>query len=65
MIDTLYKMFSKFDRVKLSSQLTSVLSNDEDNVDAHQLELWNENIVPVIEVFFKHIFRHTHITGMF
>lgn len=48
-INTLCKMFSKFDAVKLSTQLTSVLSDNND-LDVQQLELWNKNILCVIEV---------------
>ena len=48
-LDTLCKMFSKFDGEKLSSQLNIVLSSSN-YVDIHQLELWNKNIISVIEV---------------
>lgn len=53
-LDILCKMFSKFDGVKLSSQLTVVLASNND-LDVHQLELWHKSIASVIEVwkFFK------------
>ena len=45
----LCKMFSLFDGAKLSSHLTAVLSAS-DNLDVHQLEIWNESIVSIVEV---------------
>lgn len=49
-LDTLCKMFSKFDGVKLSSQLTVVLSSNVD-FDVHQLKLWNKDIMSIVEVY--------------
>ena len=48
-MDGLCKMFSLFDGAKLSSHLTAVLSAS-DNLDVHQLEIWNESIVSIVEV---------------
>ena len=48
-LDALCKMFSKFDGAKLSSQLNIVLCNSN-NVDIHQLEIWNKSVASVIEV---------------
>ena len=49
-LDGLCKMFSKFDGAKMSSHLTAVLSASNNLDDVHQLEIWNESIVSIIEV---------------
>ena len=45
-------MFSKFDGVKLSSQLTIVLSSNVE-LDVNQLELWHKNIMSLVEVLWS------------
>lgn len=51
-LSTLCKMFTIFEPAKMSSKLTAVLSNNDDDVTIHQLKLWNKNIAVVIEVSF-------------